>query len=234
MKRAATVAAFVVAMFPAAARAQPDAAPRPRSFEVYVGAIAIGPVDFGRSTARLTPNQSAARDFALFVSDTSIGTAAGFDGRVAFNITRALAVEGGFVWTHPEVQSRITSDVEGVPDATITQNLDTYFVEASALFHLNALTFAGGRGLPFVAGGAGYLRQLDDDQVLVDTGQVYHAGGGVKVFFGDNTSRRTGLIRGIGLRADGRVYFRNGGFELEEDADLRTTWSVSGGLVVRF
>ena len=153
---------------------------------------------------------------------------------MAFNITRALAVEGGFVWTHPEVRSRITSDVEGVPDATITQNLDTYCVEASALFHMNALTFAGGRGLPFVAGGAGYLRQLDDDQVLVDTGQVYHAGGGVKVFFGDNTSRRTGLIRGIGLRADGRVYFRNGGFELEEDADLRTTWSVSGGLVVRF
>ncbi len=240
MRRAASALVFALGLLPASAAAQPDATPRPRSLEVYVGAVAIGPVDFGQSRATLTANQSTAPDFTLFNADSSIGTAVGFDGRVAFNITRALAVEGGFVWTRPQVQSRITSDVEGIPDVTLTQDLDTYFIEASAVFHLNGLTFAGGRGVPFLAGGAGYLRQLDEAKVLLDTGQVYHAGAGVKIFFAGRDAgagrqaRKTGLISGLGFRADGRVYIRNAGFELDEGVERRSTWAVSGGLVLRF
>ena len=190
-------------------------------------------MDFGSATASLVANQSAAPESTLFRAASSLGTGVGLDGRVAFNITRALAVEGGFVWTRATLESRITSDVEGVPDVTVAQDLDTYFIEASAVWHLNALAFAGGRGLPFVAGGAGYLRQLDEEQMLTDDnpGTVYHAGGGVKYFF---VQRPRGFIRGLGLRGDARLYVRSGGVELDEDTTRRNQWAVAAALLVRF
>lgn len=224
---------LIVAGVPVAALAQQSPAPRARSFELSAGGIAVGPVDFGSATASLTGNQSAAPESTLFRATSAIGTGLGLDGRLAFNITRALAVEGGFVWTRATLESRITSDVEGVPDVTLAQDLDTYFIEASAVWHLTALSFAGGRALPFVAGGAGYLRQLDEEQVLTteEPGTVYHAGGGVKYFL---LQRPRGFIRGLGLRGDARLYVRSGGVELDQDTTRRNHWAVAGSLVVRF
>jgi hypothetical protein len=91
----------------------------------------------------------------------------------------------------------------------------------------------GGRLLPFVAAGAGYLRQLDDDQVLTneDPAAVYHVGGGVKYFF---MQRPRGFFRGLGLRGDGRLYVRSGGVELDDDTTHRSQWAVAGSLLVRF
>ena len=223
----------VLAGAPGVALAQQTSAPRARSFELSAGGIGVGPIDFGSATASLVANQSAAPESTLFRASSSIGTGAGLDGRVAFNITRALAVEGGFVWTRATLESRITSDVEGVPGVTVAQDLDTYFIEASAVWHLSALSFAGGRALPFVAGGGGYLRQLDEEQMLTreKAGQVYHAGGGVKYFF---LQRPRGFIRGLGLRGDARLYVRSGGVELDPDTKRRNQWAVAASLLVRF
>ena len=133
--------------------------------------------------------------------------------------------------TRATLESRITSDVEGIPDATLAQELDTYFVEASGVWHLRQLTL-GGNVLPFVAGGAGYLRQLDDEKLLTDDpGQVYHAGGGVKVLF---RQRPRGFIRGLGVRADARMYFLTSGVELDDSRDYQTRWAISGGALLRF
>ena len=49
-------------------------------------------------------------------------------------------------------------------------------------------------------------------------GGLYHAGGGFKYLFSE---RAHGLIKGLGLRADARIYFRQGGFELEDGDPLR-------------
>ena len=221
-----------VAIAPAAALAQPSAAPRARSFEVSAGVVASGPIDFGAATASLVANQSAAPESTLFRASSSIGTGVGLDGRVAFNITSALAVEGGFAWTRATLESRITADVEGVPNVTLAQDLDTYFIEASAVWHLKALSM-GGRALPFVMAGAGYLRQLDEQQVLTneDPGTVYHVGGGMKYFF---MQRPRGFLRGLGLRGDGRFYMRSGGVELDQDTTRRNQWAVTAALLVRF
>ena len=228
--RVALLTLAVLVPWPSIALAQAPA-PRARSFEVSVGAIALGPVDFGSSRATLIANQANSPEVTFFNTATEIGTGAGFDGRLAFNITRALAVEGGLVWTRATVESRITSDVEGIPDVTATQDVDTYFVEASAVWHLRQLA-AGGRLLPFVAGGVGYLRQLDDEKLLTDDpGLVYHAGGGVKVLF---KQWPRGFIRGLGVRADARMYFLTSGLELDDSRDQQTRWAVSGSALLRF
>jgi hypothetical protein len=228
--RVALVPLAVLAFWASPASAQ-GPAPRPRSFEVSVGAIALGPVDFGTSRATLIANQAGAPEVTFFNAASEIGTGIGFDGRLAFNITRSLAVEGGLVWTRATLESRITSDVEGIPDVTLAQDLDTYFVEASAVWHLRQL-MPGGKVLPFVAGGAGYLRQLDDEQLLTDDpGPVYHAGGGVKVLF---RQRPRGFLRALGVRADARVYFLTSGVELDDSRERQTRWAITGAALIRF
>lgn len=232
MRRVVLLLAGTLACAPSAAHAQAGAAPRPRSFELSVGAIGIAAVDFGAATAALVGNEASGPESTLFNTSTRLGAARGLDGRVAFSLTRALAVEGGFVWTRATLSSRITSDVEGIPDVTATQELDTYFIEASAVWHLSGLGFGGGRGVPFLSGGAGYLRQLDSTKLLTsDPGEVYHAGGGVKYLF---LQRPRGFVRGLGVRGDGRLYIQSGGVELDDDTERRNRWAVAGSLLVRF
>jgi hypothetical protein len=219
-------------LWPALAGAQAASPPRKHAFEASVGVIGVGPIDFGATTADLVGNSPSGPPSVLFRASSSIGAGVGVDARLAFNITRALAVEGGFVWTGATLESAITSDVEGVPNVTVAQDLDTYFFEASAVWHLNGARFAGGRGTPFLAGGAGYLRQLDEDQMLTsESGRVYHAGGGVKYLL---LERRRGFLKGLGLRGDARAYVREGGVELEEGTDRRTTWGLAAAVFVRF
>jgi hypothetical protein len=89
----------------------------------------------------------------------------------------------------------------------------------------------GGHGSPFLLGGAGYVRELDESQALAETGRVYHAGGGFKYLFSEDAR---GLIKGLGLRADARIYFRQGGFELEDGDPLRRFVTGGASLLVAF
>ena len=231
-RRGPTWLVVAAVLWPVCAGAQTASPPRKHGFELSAGLIGIGPIDFGSDTAELVANAPSAPPSTLFRAASSIGTGIGVDGRVAFNVTRAFAVEGGFVWSRATLESRITSDVEGVPNVTVAQDLDTYFIEASAVWHVNNASFAGGRGIPFLAGGAGYLRQLDEDAMLTsESGRVYHAGGGIKYLLVD---RRRGFVRGLGLRGDVRAYLREGGVEFDEDTERRTTWAAAAALMIRF
>ena len=240
MKGAAGLCTFVTLLCGSATIAvAQDAAPRPRSFEVSASALALGGVDFGSQNANLTANDPGNPDFILFATSSQIDTGAGLDARVTFNLSRTFAIEGAFTWTRQTAETAVTSDSEAVPNITLTQDLSTYFVEAATVVHLHGLQFAHGRGLPFVFAGGGYLRQLDGESILVDTGTVFDAGGGVKYFF---ATRPHGLVRAIGVRADGRIYVRSGGLDLsadegrgtEDEGRWRPTWGMAAGLVVRF
>jgi opacity protein-like surface antigen len=240
MKRRATLCASIALLLSSAAVAvAQDAAPRPRSLEVYAGALTVGGIDFGSRNATLTANDPGNPDFILFATSSRLDAGAGLDARATFNLSRTFGIEGAFTWTRQTAETKITSDADGAANVTLTGDLSTYFVEAAAVVHLHGLGFARGRGLPFVFGGGGYLRQLDGDSILVDTGTVVHAGGGVKYFF---ASRPRGLVRGVGVRADGRIYVRSGGLDLSSDEGRRTadegrwrpTWALAAGLVVRF
>ncbi len=79
--------------------------------------------------------------------------------------------------------------------------------------------------MPFVFGGAGYMRELHDRDALVEDGFEYHAGLGLKWWF--NESRR-----GFGIRGDVGVSIRDGAFDFE---DGRRIVPVAGGsLIYRF
>jgi hypothetical protein len=62
----------------------------------------------------------------------------------------------------------------------------------------------GDHATPFVSAGAGYLRALHEDRVLVDEGALWHLGGGIDLVL------RPSQSRALGVRLDARAVFQRG------------------------
>ena len=149
---------------------------------------------------------------------------------LTFNLARTLALEAGLVFSRPQIGFTVAGDSEGASEFTARgERLSQYFAEAGVLYFVPRLAFAGGRGRAFVGGGGGYLRQLHAGRILVETGQVYHAGGGIKYYL---RRRHAGLIKGLGLRLDARACFLSGGYTF--DGRTARTVSIGAGLVAGF
>jgi hypothetical protein len=129
-------------------------------------------------------------------------------------------VEGGFSFARPRLETDVRADVENAPRVTAVESVSQYVVEGSGVFRLTR--WHVGRGIPFVLGGAGYVRQLHDRDVLAESGTQYHAGGGLAFPLRE---RPRGLFRSLGLRFEGRVILRRGGADL----DAGQPWRALGG-----
>jgi hypothetical protein len=121
----------------------------------------------------------------------------------------------------------VTADTEGAAPITVVERVDQYVIDAGVVVRLDEMRV--GRLVPYVAAGAGYLRQLHEGLVSVEQGHVYHLGGGLSR---ELLSRNRGVVRAAGLRADARVYFLSGGISLD---DLLTTQGTfTAGVYFRF
>lgn len=203
---------------------------RPGSFEVSASASWLGPGSAGTSAAVLTPSVQDGQGYTWFRAKGEYASSVGVRAAIGYNLTRTFAVEGAFVYSPSTVRFVVSDDPELTDGFTSPgQRLSEYFVEASIVAQLRPLSFARGRGRPFVSGGAGYLRQLHAEKSLVETGQIYHAGGGVKYML---APRRRGMVRAFGLRIDGRLNIRSGGFSFTGASVLSP--AVSAGIVAAF
>lgn len=220
---------LAVLMAPKTAAAQAPAAAGGK-LEVSAAVTWSGGIPLGSTSATLTPNQSGGTRFTLFKTETSLTPAAGFEGRLAYRLTRILAIEAGLAYGAPVVETAVSGDAEN-PDATpiVEETLAQFVVDAALVAHVRRLSFLDGRAVPFARAGGGYLRQLHEGQAVVDTGQVYHVGGGLTYLV---ASRPRGLPRRFGLRADARVVLRVKGFALDERPRVFST--VSAGAFVGF
>ena len=203
---------------------------RPWSIEVDAGGLWLGGIDFGSATAEITANGSPPADYPLFRTASQLRAGPAYEGRIGVRLTRAIGVEGAFQYARLPLETRISGDVEDAPSLTASNDLRRYIVEVSGVLHLTRYRM-GRNGSPFLLGGAGYVRELDERQALAETGGLYHAGGGFKYLFSERTH---GLIKGFGLRADARIYFRQGGFELENGDPLRRFVAGGASLLVAF
>ncbi len=96
---AVCVAAGLVAL-PASAQLRPvrPARPLPRAgaVEISGGLVWTPGFDLGSATAELTRNPGTGTGpYDLFTSDTSVGAAAGVQGRVGVYVTRTVSIEAG-------------------------------------------------------------------------------------------------------------------------------------------
>lgn len=207
----------VASVLPAAAQTRPaprqiPSGPTPRagSWEIGGGLAYVGGFDLGDAAAELTRNAiSNGSPFTLFVTSWEVGPAAGVEGRLAYYFTSRFAIEGRVRFAQPVLRIEASADAEGAPDVTAEETLDHYVFGGSALWHFGRPT-PRTRVVPFIFGGAAYLRELHEGQELVETGREYHAGAGVKFWFG-NARRR------LGIRGDAALAIREGGVDPTDD-----------------
>lgn len=197
--------------------------PRAGSWEITGGYTLVGGYDLDTANAELTRNTTTgSTTFVQFIADSSVASAHALTGLIAYYFSPRLAVEGGLRFGKPIYRVELSNDAEGAPDDTVEETLDQYAMSGSLVYHFPR---ARRSVVPFIRGGAGYLRELHEGQELVETGLEYHAAAGAKIWFG--TARRR-----LGLRGEAGMSFRDGGFDFEEG--LRATPTAGISLVYLF
>jgi len=166
--------------------------------------------------------------YRVFTTSSRLEPAPVLDLRAGVSLTRRYGLELHALYGHPEVQTRISADVEGAPGVTAVEQLDHYHIEGGFTVSLDQLRVAG--VVPFAAAGAGYLRQLHEGLTVVEEGRVYYVGGGAKYWL---FMRPRGFTRAAGARADVRLNLLSGGIALDEDG-LRRHVSISGSFFLVF
>jgi hypothetical protein len=196
-------------------------APRAGSVELGGGALWSPGFDLGTTAAVLTRNPTTGSSpFSLFDSETQLDPAPGAQARLGVYLSRRVSLEGGIQYSRPKLVTQLSGDVEGADALTISETLTRYVFDGAVVVHFPA--FAGGRGVPFLTGGAGYIRELHAGNELVETGTLYRAGAGVKFWFGE-------LRRRLGIRGDVGIDIRDGGFDFNEG---RRTLPTAGASVL--
>jgi len=215
-----------IAAVPGAASAQPDQG----RFDVSIGGLWNGGYALDGRNATETRNQVGGGDLVLFETDSEVTGGAGLEARLGVRIGQTFSVEAGGSWTRASLLTRISGDFEGAPALDARSDFTQYAIDGAVVARLARLAMGGGRVVPFVEAGAGYLRQLHEGNVMVETGVVVHGGGGVLVWL---RSRSGGGFDRIGLRVDVRVTSRTGGIDVTENR-RRVFPSLGAGLALGF
>ena len=196
-------------------------APRAGSKEFSGGATWSRGYDLGAARATLTRNPgTGASPFELFSADTRIDPAPAGHARLGVYLARSVSIEGGVQYSRPMLRTRLGNDAEGAEAITASETVTRLAFLGSVLFHIVPASFAGGRGVPFIVAGGGYVRELHQGNELVETGREIHVGGGLKYWFGNGRRR-------AGLRGDAGVSVREKGINFGDARRMVPTAGVS-------
>jgi opacity protein-like surface antigen len=198
---------------------------RPPRYELALGPAWLGGYDLGARSAQLTGNLGQP-GLVLFETDTEMAGGFGLDAKLGYRLTPTLRLEAGLAYSRPELRTSVSDDAEGADALVAVDPVSQYVVEGALLAYVPR--WQVGNGVPYALAGAGYLRQVASEGAAVDSGGVYHAGGGM-------AWERAGAASWLdawGLRADVRVNLRTGGIDIE---DATRVWpSLSARFYVAF
>jgi hypothetical protein len=206
---------------PAAAAAQPyvgRSAPHRGSFELSGGVVWTGGYDAGSAVAKETTAGTA--PLTLFVLDGNVKSGPGVAIQVGVYLGQRVSAEAVFHYARPILQAHLTSDFESAADVDAESTVTSYLMGGSLLYH-----FGDGRIVPFVSGGGGYLRQLNENNADLLTGTEIHAGGGLKYWMGTGSHR-------LGLRLEAQASARSKSVAFEQKR--RIVPSVVAGISFLF
>jgi hypothetical protein len=179
-------------------------APHAGSIEVGGGGVFVSGFDMGSSTADLTTSTPTGR-FDLFTTDSKVKSFPGVSARVGYYFSRTISVEGSMRYARPELTVDLADDAESAANVTATEKASHYVFGGSLIWDLRD----EGSAVPFVSGGAGYLRELHEGNQLVETGVEYHATAGLKYWLGSGEHR-------LGLRFEAGLSAREKGLDNED------------------
>lgn len=222
MWRAGALVVSFLCASTAAVSAQTFGRPQEPKLEISVGALFVGGFSGGEQNADITANQSGGAPYTLFKSRSRIDSAPAFEARLGWRLSRLFTIEGGVFIARPQLSTRLSADVESAPEITASEDLSVYIIDGAVLVSLTSKPQA--RVVPFLRAGYGYVRELHEDNALVETGSGFHAGGGITMWL---NPRQT-----LGVRADARVYVITGGIDL--DGGTRTQGAGGASVVFAF
>ncbi len=200
--------------------------PRGGNVEISGGVGWAAGNDLGSISAEETRNTGTGTGpFVLFGADSKMKAAAGVQGHIGVFVSSAVSIEGGVLAARPHLSTELSGDAESAPDLTADETLTRLVIDGSVLFHFSAASFGGGRGVPFVFGGGGYLRDAHEKNEVIDTGHEYHAGAGLHYWTGQGKHR-------VGIRADGGLSWRTGGADFS--GTTRAVPTVTGSIAYLF
>jgi hypothetical protein len=224
--RALVIAAAVCA---AALLAPPAAAAQPRLDVTVSGAWWDG-YDLGLQRAAITgPQAPTGSPVTLFDSDVAIRSGPGAEVRLGWRVFKGVYAEATGGLGMNDLEARVHDDIEQAPAITVASTLTQITIEGGVLVDLAALRLPAGNLVPFVGGGGGYLRQVHEDRVLIETGRTLYAGGGVK--WQSGAAKPSGLMQRLVVRGDARFVSRTGGVDVDDER--RHYITVSGGVGIR-
>jgi hypothetical protein len=194
--------------------------------EVSVGVIRVGEVSLGTADAKLSTASGGTT--SLFETSSAIEGVAGINLRVNMRAWKRIEAEAFASIARPTLATAISNDLEATETVNASEPIEQYVVGGGALWYL-PVRFSGPRFMPFVAGGIAYLRELHEENTLVQTGTVYELGAGAKYWFLSRTAAR---LKGLGVRGDARISARSKGVAFDDG--LRYGPALSAALVARF
>jgi hypothetical protein len=186
--------------------------------------------DLGRQRAAITgPQTPTGSPVTLFESDTAMGSGPGAEVRLGWRVFNGVYAEATGGLGVNTIESHVHDDIEQAPAITVSSTLTQITIEGGALVELLTLRLPAGNLVPFAAGGGGYLRQVHEDRVLIETGQTLYVGGGVK--WHSAAPKPSGFVQRLLVRADARFVSRTGGVDVGDER--RHYITVSGGVGIR-
>jgi len=218
-------AAAILGATTAAAFAQtaPVQLPAKHPIELAVGGLVTGETSFGTKTAELIGPDG--RPVTLFETDNALRPGFGLEAHLGVGLGRAFFVEASGGWSQADFRTRISNDIEAVPDTNLKETRTRFAIEGAALW-----MFANqGKVRWFVRGSAGCARDLTGNDSLVEDAIVGSVGGGMKYLW--NPAARG--FRIAGFRVEGRALMQKRGLTIGEDR-LRVTPAAAGSLIIAF
>ena len=220
--RQALIGIALILLLPVPAAAQRyvgTSAPHRGSFELSGGAVWTGGYDAG-SAIEANETTAGTAPLTLFVVDGQVKGGPGAAIQVGVYLGRRVSAEASFHYSRPVLRAHLSDDFESAADVDAEGATTSYLVGGSLLYH-----FGKRRFVPFVSGGGGYLRQLNEDNADLLTSPEIHGGGGVKYWMGTKTRR-------FGLRLEALVSARNKSIAFEQKR--RIVPSFVGGIAYLF
>jgi len=175
------------------------------------------------------PQTPTGSPVTLFDTDAAIRPGPGAELRLGWRVFRGIYAEATGGLGVNAIEARVSGDIEQAPAITLSSTLTQITIEGGALIEVATLPLLAGNLVPFVDGGGGYLRQVHEDRLLIETGRTMYVGAGVK--WRSPAVRPRGLVQRLVLRADARFVSRTAGVDVD---DARRNYiTVSGGVGVR-
>ena len=187
---------------------------QPRRVTASVGAGLLGEYPIGTVDGTLRRNTTGTPStFTLMRAESEIERATAFEARLAVALSRAFEIEVGGVYAAPQLTVTMSQDAEFDGAASASEKLAHYGFEASGVYLIPRVTF-GTRMRPDLIGGGGYVRQLHEGRLRLETGNTIHLGGGLRYWFRGGSPGR----HAAGARAEARYVRRNGGIEFADSS----------------